>query len=204
MPVRVADIADVRLGSAPVQSISRVAGKPVVTLQLDRAPGSHLLETATLVSRAIEQVKPDLPAGVELLVADDQSEDVREELHNLALSGGLGLAAVVAVLWLLLRGPRAVALVMGTVVLLLRRRPAADEALRTDAQSLTLAGLALLLGLLVDNGTVLVAQLATERRHGGPGLSYAKAAGRAFAGHLAAASWDARRPPSPSSSPWST
>lgn len=179
-PVRVADVAEVRLGSAPVQSISRVAGKPVVTLRLDRAPGSHLLETAAGVTRALSEVRPDLPEGVELLVADDQSEDVREELGNLALSGGLGLAAVVLVLWLLLRGPRAVALVLGTVVLSFAVALLLMKPFGLTLNLLTLAGLALLLGLLVDNGTVLVVQLAAERRRGGPGLPYAEAARRAL------------------------
>lgn len=160
--VRLTDIAQVDLGPAPAHSFSRVDGKPVVTLRLQRTPGSHLLKLAEEVKKTVARMRRDLPAGLELLVADDRSEDLKRELRDLALRGGVGLLAVIAVLLAILRSGRAAGLVMLVAFAAFAAGLILLQPLGLTFNVLTFAGLGLLLGLLVDSGTVVVERLLRE------------------------------------------
>lgn len=168
-PLRLADVGRVAVGPAPVWSMSRVDGKPVVTLALDRAPGSHLLEVAGRVENLLAGLRTELPSGTEILVADDRSEDLRRELRGLALQGGLGLLAIAAILAMVLRSGRAMGIVLFTVAVALSMGVALLRPLGLTLNVLTLAGLALLVGLLVDGATVVVERLLVERKSGEAG-----------------------------------
>ena len=171
--VRIADLATVSLGRAPLRSLSRVDGKPVVTLRLDRTPGSHLLEASDAVHRAMESLRGDLPAGVDLLVADDRSDDVRRQLRDLAFRGGLSLVAILVVLLAMLGSGRSAALVLGSVAAALALALLLMAPLGLTLNLLTLAGLSLLSGLLVDNAVVVVERLLVERKGGASGTGFA-------------------------------
>ncbi|SHK68220.1 efflux RND transporter permease subunit [Rhodothermus profundi] len=163
-PVRLRDVARVELGPAPPRSISRVDGQPVVTLVLDRKPGSHLLTVADAVHATVEQIRMELPDDVRLLVVLDRSEDVRRQLRELLVRGGLGFALLVLVLLALLQSVRACVAVLFSVgvavaVALLLFRP-----LGLTLNLITLAGMALVAGLLVDNSVVVVEQLLVQRK----------------------------------------
>jgi HAE1 family hydrophobic/amphiphilic exporter-1 len=181
-PVRLADVARITLGAAPVRGISRIDGQSVVTLQLDRAPGSHLLEVSRSVAEAMAALPPELPAGVRLLIADDRSRDVRRELRDLAHRGGTGLLAIGIVLLAMLGSSRAAALVAASTALALAVAIGLLAPLGLSLNFLTLAGLAMLVGLLVDNATVVVEQLLVElSRPGAREAGYVRAAGHALA-----------------------
>jgi multidrug efflux pump subunit AcrB len=178
-PLRLADLARLELKEAPVRTISRIDGKPVVTLTLDRSPGSHLLRVARNIRRVIEEIQRDLPSGTELLIADDRSEDIHERLRDLVLRGGLGLALVLLILTVMLRSGRAVGITLLVVLVALSAAILFFQPLRLSLNVLTLAGLMLLFGLLVDNAVVLIERLQAglETRRGGY-VPYATAAGR--------------------------
>lgn len=161
--VRLGDVARVGLGPAPVRSISRIDGKPVVTLVLSRAPGTHLLAVAAEVRRGLESLNGELPAGVEASIAEDRSEDVRKELRDLGFRGGLGLLAVACALLFLLRARKAMGIVLASVTLAVAVALALMKPLGLTFNLLTLAGLVLLMGLLFDNATVVVQQILARR-----------------------------------------
>ena len=160
--VRLSDIATLSIQPAPVRSISRIDGQPVVTLRIDRAPGSHMLSVAEAVHRRIEQIKGQLPQGVRLLVADDRSENVRKELDSLLWKGGLGILGVIGVLWLLLRRLQAVLVVLFSVAVAVSAAFLFMLPLGLTLNLLTIGGLVLVVGLLVDNAVVVVEQLQVQ------------------------------------------
>ena len=162
-PVRLGDIARVQRGPAPRRSISRIDGQPVVTLTLDRAPASHMLDVASAVEDELDRLEPQLPENARLLIADDRSESVRAELRDLTWRGGLGLVLVALVLLMMLRSVRAVAVVMFSVAVALAVGIALMGPLGLTLNLLTLAGLVLVFGILVDNSVVMVEQLMLQR-----------------------------------------
>ncbi len=177
-PVRLGDVATIELKPAPRRSITRIDGDPVVTLTLDRAPGSHMVEVAERVRARLADLESGLPSGARLEVATDKSEDVRRQLRDLRWRGGVGLLLVVLVLLLMLRSLRAVGTVLFTVAVALAVALALLEPLGLTLNLITLAGLVLVFGLLVDNSVIVTEQLLLVReRH--PGLPLGEVARRA-------------------------
>jgi multidrug efflux pump subunit AcrB len=169
-PVRLRDVATVETASAPRRSITRIDGQPVVTLTLDRAPGSHMVETADRVRARLAELETTLPADARLEVATDRSEDVRGQLRELRWQGGIGLLLVVLVMLLMLRSIRAVGVVLFSVAVALAVALALTEPLGLTLNLITLAGLVLVFGLLVDNSVIVTEQLirSDEQRPGVP------------------------------------
>ena len=161
--VRLRDVGTLERRPAPRRSISRIDGDPVVTLTLDRAPGSPMLGTARQVRARIDTLDGSLPDGTHLRVADDKSEDVRGQLRDLTWRGGLGLALVVLVLLFLLRSVRAVAITLFSVAVALAVAVACMPVLGLTLNLLTIAGLVLVFGLLVDNAVVMTEQVVLQR-----------------------------------------
>jgi HAE1 family hydrophobic/amphiphilic exporter-1 len=179
--LRLADLGRVELGTAPVRTLSRINSKPVVTLTLDRVPGSHLLRVARDVHKVVEEVRNDLPPGGEILIADDRSEDVRKQLRDLVLRGGLSVALVLLILLAMLRSSRAVGITLLVVLVSISAAICLFQPLGLTLNILTIAGLVLLFGLVIDNAVVVIehlqAELANCRRRGP--TAYAAIAGRA-------------------------
>lgn len=177
--VRLADVGTAALQPAPLRTLSRIDGQPVVTLVVDRAPGSSLPGVAEAVRARLEELRAGLPDGTRLLVADDRSEAVRAQLRDLAWQGGAGLLLVVLVLTVLLRSLRACAVVLAGVAAALAVALLLLVALGLSLNLLTLAGLVLVFGLLVDNAVVVVEQLMAQRPGAGTAAERAAAALRA-------------------------
>ena len=155
--VRLQDIATVHMAGAPVYTISRVDGQPVITLALSRSPGSHMIATSRAVFDRMETLT--LPEDVRLLVVDDRSESVREQLRDLVWRGGLGLVLVVFVLLFMLRSVRVTLVVVYSVLVSLSVAFLLLAVFDMTLNLLTLAGLVLVFGLLVDNSVVIIEQL---------------------------------------------
>jgi multidrug efflux pump subunit AcrB len=166
--LRLADLARLKRRLAPPASISRIDRLPVVSLFVDRQPGSHLLEVAEKVHREVARIARRLPPGVRIDTVDDRSVTVVEALRDLTLRAGAGLVAVIFVLLLVLGSTRAalhaifgaaVAMAVGLALL----RP-----LGLTFNLVTLAALSLLFGFLVDNSLIVVQQLLhlARRRSG--------------------------------------
>ena len=167
VPVRLDQIADLRLGPAPRRSISRIDGLPVVVLELERTRGTHMIAVAESVYDRIESIRTTLPEGTRLIVADDRTEDVRALLYDLAWRRGIGLILVVFVLLFMLKRVRATAVVLLSVGVALAPSIALFRMFDLSLNIITLAGLVLVFGLLVDNSVVVVEQLVLQRRRWG-------------------------------------
>lgn len=110
-------------------------------------------------------------------------EDVRAELRDLAFRGGLALLSILGVLTALLGGLRPAATVLASAAAAVALALLLMAPLGLTLNLVTLAGLSLLVGLLVDNAAVMVSQIRDELRRGGSGSSpdYTVVARRAVA-----------------------
>ncbi|MEM9655696.1 MAG: efflux RND transporter permease subunit, partial [Actinomycetota bacterium] len=162
-----ASFASLRLADAPPRSLSRVDRNAIVSLTLDRDPHVSILRASKDVRQTVEEIRKSLPPGSDLLIVDDRSEEVREQLQDLAVRGALGTLLLIGILAGMLRSLRAVALVLFAVAVALAGAIILFEPLGLTFNVLTLAGLVLLFGLLVDNAVIVVerfqGELATQR-----------------------------------------
>ncbi|MEZ4698439.1 MAG: efflux RND transporter permease subunit [Rhodothermales bacterium] len=166
-PVRLADIGSVELAQAPQRSITRVDGQSVVSLRVERAKASHLVEVAEGVLDKIEELRGRTADGVRILVVSDRSEDIREEMRDLRWHGGLGTVLVIFVLLFMLKSVRATVVVLLSVSLSMAVAFALMLPLGLTLNLITIAGLVLVFGLLVDNSVVVVEQImARKSAHG--------------------------------------
>ena len=160
------DVATITPGPAPVRSISRIDGEPVITMRIDRARASHMIEVAELVHELVAELRTELPQGVRLLVQEDRSEEIREQLDDVTKRGGLGLILVLFVLLFMLKSIRATIIVVFSVGVSLSMAFLLLGPLGLTLNLLTIAGLVLVFGLLVDNAVVVVEQLQLHQGEG--------------------------------------
>jgi multidrug efflux pump subunit AcrB len=139
----------------------RLNGLTAVTVSLNRQAGADAIKTATRARAMAAEVQDLLPRGVRLEVASDASEDLVRQLNDLLLRGGIAFGAVAVVLLLTLRSFRSAGLVLGSAMVAIAGTALGLYLLKIPANLLTLAGLAMGIGILVQNGLVVVERLRT-------------------------------------------
>lgn len=164
--VQLRDIATVQRAYENVSSLVRIDGQPSVSLSIEREAGSNLIAVANAVFARLEALVVELPPGLRLLKIHDQSEQIRADLRALSSRSFFCLLVILLVLVLFLGSFRLPLLVMSTVafaiLLTLNLFYFADLTLNI----LTLAGLALGFGMLVDNAIVVIDNIHRRRELG--------------------------------------
>ena len=141
-------------------TFSRIDGQPAMTLMVSRAPTADAIKTAADVRAALAEVLPTLPPGIRFTVVNDASELLSRKLVDLEKRGLIAFAAVTLVLLLTIRNLRAVCLVMGSAAVAIAGTALGLYIFHIPANMLTLAGLGMGIGILVQDAIVVVDRLA--------------------------------------------
>ncbi len=164
-PVYVRDIATVRFGIKDRETISRVNGRDGVILLVKKRTGENIISIADEVRAVIARLQPGFPAGTEVSIVGDQSEDIRfmvKDLENNIISG---LILVVGVLFLFMGFVNAVFVGIAIPFSMLLTFIAL-RAFGITLNMVVLFSLILALGMLVDNGIVIVENIYRHRGKG--------------------------------------
>jgi CzcA family heavy metal efflux pump len=165
-PLHIFDVAKISNSVMPVYTVVTANAKPAVLLNVYRQPDSNTVEVANAVHAEIENLKKDLPPGIDLRPFYDQSELVNDSIGSVrdAILLGLLLASLIMVLFLRDWGT---SLVAGLVI------PATIGvtfiALKVMGESfnlMTLGGLAAAVGLVIDDAIVVVENIVMHRDSG--------------------------------------
>ncbi|MFT4762239.1 MAG: CzcA family heavy metal efflux pump [Paraglaciecola sp.] len=155
-PIYIKDVGEATDAGAIQTNIARVDGKEQVYLPIFKRPGANTISSVNAVKAAIPQLKERMPDDVNLNVIFDQSSYVRNAISGLTNAGLGGLILVFIVLILFLGNFRS-ALIVGISLPLSVLFAFIVLALTGQAiNSITLGGMALVLGLLVDNSIVVL------------------------------------------------
>ena len=185
VPVRVSDIAEVAMTDKEIRHLVRVDGVEGVGLAIYKEAGANTVAVSRIVRDALEHLEGDLP-GIEVRVVSDEAalvEDALADVQGAALMG-IALAMIVLVLFLRAAGPTLIVATAVPVSLLgtLFLMHFGNQSLNI----MTLGGLALGAGMLVDNAIVVVESIF-RRLSGGDSPEDAAARGTAdVAGAIAA------------------
>ena len=155
-PIYIKDVGYASDASVIQTNIARVDGKEQVYLPIFKRPGANTIESVEGVKNALPQLKERMPDDVNLNVIFDQSSYVRNAISGLTNAGLGGLILVIIVLILFLGSFRSALIVSISLPLSVLF---AFIILYTTGQavnSITLGGIALVLGLLVDNSIVVL------------------------------------------------
>ncbi len=137
----------------------RLNGKTAVTIWLYRQGGADAIKTAAAAREAIAEARTLLPKGVGLEIASDTSTDLKDQLQDLLIRSIIAFSAVAVVLLISLRSLRSAALVIGSAMVAVAGTALGLYLLEIPANMLTLAGLGMGIGVLVQNGLVVVERL---------------------------------------------
>lgn len=156
-PVVLKQIAKITEGGAEQTTISRINGQEAVTISLQRSWEANLISLARRTRQAVStldaKVKPD---GISLVVEADEAKTIEDNMRSilwLIVAGGL---LAIAVLWLFLRNAALVLTVSASVPISILISMNIFYALHITINTLTMVGLAIAIGMLVDCSVVVL------------------------------------------------
>ena len=159
--VRLGEVARVELGAQYYNLVGKLNGKPAAVLALYQLPGSNALDVAKEVKKLLEQLKQKFPQDLDYVMSLDTtlavSQGIREILQTLLIA----LVLVISVVFVFLQGWRAVLIPFVAVPVSLIGTFAFFPLFGFSINTLTLFGLVLAIGLVVDDAIVVVE--ASER-----------------------------------------
>ena len=162
-PVRLRHVSDLRYGPGREEVRFRVNGQPAVGVIVFQEEGANLVRLGRRLRARAAELREELrPLGLDLVVGFDAAELVEDQIARLARLGASGFAVALVVLFLFLRGWRAVAVVAVAVPVSLLAALAMLYLVGQSLNLITIFGLALAVGLLVDNSVVVYE--AVQRR----------------------------------------
>ncbi len=155
-PVRLKDIATVEDSVETLKSYATLNGEPSITLAIQRQPGANTVRVVEAVKAALPGLQAQMPQSVHMTAVNDRSISVREALHDVTLTLMGTIALVVLVIFLFLR--RFVATMIPTLSLpvSLVGAVALLWGLNYSLDNVSLLGLTLAVGLVVDDAIVML------------------------------------------------
>jgi cobalt-zinc-cadmium resistance protein CzcA len=156
VPVLLGDIADVREAAAVRRGVAHRLDGEVVSARIIKQFGADTVAVAAGIRTAIEDIRRTLPKGVQLRVVYDQSQLVSSALGGVGRAVMLGGAFVALVIVLLLGNLRAALIVTLTIPLSMALAGLLLQPLGVGLNTMTLGGLAIAVGLLVDAAIIMV------------------------------------------------
>jgi cobalt-zinc-cadmium resistance protein CzcA len=156
VPVLLGDVADVREAAAVRRGIAHRLKGEVVSARVIKQFGADTVQVATGIRQAIDDIRRALPKGVQLRTVYDQSQLVNSALGGVGRAVMLGGVFVVLVILLLLGNMRAALVVTLTTPLSIALAGLLLRPLNVGLNTMTLGGLAIAVGLLVDAAIIMV------------------------------------------------
>ncbi|AJP73765.1 efflux RND transporter permease subunit [Sphingomonas hengshuiensis] len=154
--VRLSDVARVELGAENYNTVSRVNGHPGAGLAVSTAPGADALKTAELVKAKVEEIARTFPPGFKFAYANDTTAFIKLSIDEVVKTLIEAIVLVVIVMFVFLQSWRATLIPTIAVPVVLLGTFGVFYALGFSINTLTLFGLVLAIGLLVDDAIVVV------------------------------------------------
>jgi multidrug efflux pump subunit AcrB len=156
-PLLLSDVADVFFGVKEQTSLSRVNGKEAVSIRVSKDPQANLIALSDRTLEAINAINKDLePMDVQIIVESNQAETMSrniDQIKELAITGGL---LAIFVLWVFLRRMKFILSIALSIPISVFTAFNFFYAYDISINSLTLIGMALAIGMLVDNSVVVI------------------------------------------------
>ncbi|MBD9368127.1 efflux RND transporter permease subunit [Xanthomonas sp. XNM01] len=166
VPVRLKDVAEVRQGYKEREAIIRLAGREAVELAIYKEGDANTVSTADAVQARLEQIRKEVPDDMELTVIDDQSKFIRSAINDVKVDAVWGGSLALLVIFLFLRnGWSTLVIGLSLPVSIIATFFFMDQ-LGLSLNVMSLGGLALATGLVVDDSIVVLESIAKARERG--------------------------------------
>jgi multidrug efflux pump subunit AcrB len=154
--VRVSDVANIELGAQGYDQTCTLDGRPSVALSIYQLPGSNALDTAKLVRGKMEEMKSRFPEGIDYAIVYDTTPFIQESIREVfkTLRDAILLVAIVVLVFL--QNWRSAIIPLVAVPVAIVGTFAVMAGMGFSLNNLTLFGLVLAIGIVVDDAIVVV------------------------------------------------
>lgn len=160
------DIADVYEGYKDESSKAQLDGESAVMLMIQKQSGKNSVATAKKVRKAIAELKKELPGDVELIETSNTTDEIERTINEVANSVIVGALLAVLVLFVFLRNIKSTIIIGLTIPISLMCTLALMYLKGMTLNMMTLAGLLIGVGMLVDNSIVILENIFSYREKG--------------------------------------
>lgn len=154
--VLLSDVARVEIGSESYSAIPRLNGHPASGIAVMLSPGANALDTATRVKEKVAELATNLPDGYEVTFPRDSTDFIKISINEVVHTLAEAVVLVVLVMWLFLQNWRATLIPAIAVPVVLLGTFGVLSAFGFSINTLTMFGIVLSIGLLVDDAIVVV------------------------------------------------
>jgi len=154
--LRIKDVATVDLGAESYSTLAYLNGKSTVGIGIFQLPNANALDVANQVKAAMEQLSKDFPSGIEYEIVYDTTTFVKDSIKEIIKTLFIAFVLVFIVSFVFLQNFRATIIPTITIPVSLIGTMALVNALGFSINMLTLFGLVLAIGLVVDDAIVVV------------------------------------------------
>ncbi len=154
--VLLGEVARVEIGPEDNRGAYRINGRPAIGLGILRQSTANTLSVANGVKAEMERIRPSLPEGIDVILGYDESLFISQSIYEVEHALMIALALVVGVIFLFLRSVRATIIPAVAIPVSIIASFIAMAALGFSVNVLTLLGLVLAIGLVVDDAIVVL------------------------------------------------
>ncbi|MRS21425.1 MMPL family transporter [Enterobacteriaceae bacterium RIT692] len=155
-PIRLLDVADVQDSIENTLSHSAVNNHTAIVLSITRQPGANLVATLDSIKQLLPKLQQQMPSSVHMQLLNDRSISVRNAIHDVNITLLLTIALVIMVILLFLRHVRATLIPALSVPISLLGSFALMYAFGLSLDNISLMGLTIAVGLVVDDAIVVL------------------------------------------------
>lgn len=164
--VRIRDIGRVRDGFEETQTDVRVNAGPGLILGVQKQPGSNTVAVVDAILRELPRIRQDLPPGISLEVVSDQSTFIRRAIRTLQIEAMLGSLLAIGIILVFLRNLRSTCIIALSIPISITTTFVLMYFNRMTLNIMTLGGLALGVGRLVDDSIVVLENISRRLEAG--------------------------------------
>ena len=164
--VRLEDVADVEDSVENVKTASWVNNERSITLSIQRQPDANTVATVDAIKAAIPGLVAQMPQSVSLQIRNDRSVSIRAAIHDVKVTLAITAFLVVLVIYLFLRLPSATIIPTLSLPISLLGTLALMRALNLSLDNVSLLGITLAVGLVVDDAVVMLENIVRHVEEG--------------------------------------
>lgn len=185
-PVRLGDVADVKIGPAPLTAITRTNGESSIGISVSKSSSGNTVDIAKAVAEELPAIEKDLEGQATVTTVIDQAVFIKDSISSLLHEGLIGAAFAVIVIWAFLRSWRSTLIaglsiplsVIGALIILWGRGDSLNM--------LTLGGLTIAIGRVIDDSIVVIENIHRHLQEGDSTRAAAYTGTREVAGAITA------------------
>ncbi|MDE1167264.1 MAG: efflux RND transporter permease subunit [Pseudomonas sp.] len=166
VPIKLSDLGEVVASAEDTEQSADIGGQPTVIADIHKQPGFNVLDTINHIKARLPTLMASLPADVQVQVVGDRTQTIQASVNDVQFTLLLSIALVVVVIFVFLRKATATLIPAMTIPLSLLATFAVMYVLGYSLDNLSIMGLAIAVGFVVDDAIVVMENIVRHLEMG--------------------------------------